>query len=302
MSRYKLSLSLVGFTELDSVVAYQQAQTGFGFELSYKMNSQFLSELSPHLEGQVHSVHACCPSEPIFPNLGSFDAEVIKTSLEAIEKSAITAASFGSDILVLHPGYATDFAIPATTAQRQALLNQSQFTQYKLEGTDSICRPDYVEQEEYQRHLKQAFRLLPEAQKLCAKHQVRLAVENLNPRIGYLFQTPAEVIALIESEQDLYLCLDIAHLWISSQVYRFDYLQAISEIMETGRVINCHLHTNSSAYEKMHFIDSHDSIWQNQMPLKEVLPLIAVDDVNLVLETIKDPLENSRVLLEYLDS
>lgn len=301
MSGYQLSLSLVGFNDVDSVVAYQQAQTKFGFELSYKMSNQFLAELRPHLQQQVHSVHACCPSEPIFPNLGSFDAEVIETSLAAIEKSAVTAASFGADILVLHPGYATDLAIPAANAQRQALLEQSQFTRYQWEGTESICRPDYIEQDEYQRHLEQAFRLLPEAQKLCAKHQVRLAVENLNPRVAYLFQTPDEIIALVERDSELYLCLDIAHLWISAQVYRFDYLQAIKDIMGTGRVINCHLHTNASAYEKMFFIDSHDSIWQNEMPLREVIKLIAVDGVNVVLETIQDPLENSRVLLEYLD-
>jgi len=271
------------------------------FELSYKMNSAFLESVRPVVTNRVASVHACCPSEPIFPNLGSHDPHIVKESLKAIESSAVTAISFGADILVLHPGYATDSAVPAENEQRKVLLEGEQFKRYVWRSKGSICTPDYVKQAVYVRHMAQALDLLPEAARLCASHGVRLAVENLNPRVGYLFQTPDEMIALATMGNNLFLCLDVGHLWISSCVYGFDYLTALRQVMATGKVINCHLHSNPSDRDRDLFIDNHDAFSANGFPITSILAEVATPDTNLVLETVDDPDANTLVLLEALN-
>jgi len=298
MSAVRTSMSLVGFQSVAAVDSYRKAFPSMMFELSYKMSAAFLQAVRPVVQGRVSSVHACCPSEPIFPNLGSHDPAVVDESLKAIEASARTAASFGADILVLHPGYATDSAVPAENERRKVLLEGEQFKRYVWRPEGSICGPDYVRQPVYANHMARALDLLPTAANLCALYRVRLAVENLNPRVGYLFQTPDEMVALASMGKNLFLCLDVGHLWISSCVYGFDYMAAVRQVMATGKVINCHLHSNPSDRDRDLFVDNHDTFAGNGFPVASILQEVAVPDTNVVLETVHDPEGNTRALLK----
>ena len=102
---------------------------------------------------------------------------------------------------------------------------------------------------------------------------VRLAIENLNPRAGYLLIHPDEMIE-IANRKEHYLTLDIGHLYVSSALFDLDFLYEIRRVMETGRVVNVHLHSNASNKEKLIFEDSHSSLVDESFPYKEALDIL----------------------------
>ncbi|MDY0288074.1 MAG: TIM barrel protein [Sphaerochaeta sp.] len=289
-------ISLVGFTSTAAIKEYLDEFADMSVELSYKMDRQFLDEVAPLVEGRVASVHACCPQEPIFPNFGSHDKEVLQTSYRAVEESFKTAIRFQASIVVLHPGYVTDLGIPSDNKMREALLADPSFRQYVFKKEGSICYPSYPHSDVYLRHARQARGELPKVALLGKGYGVRLAVENLNPRVGYLLQTPQEMVALTEGNPDLFLCLDVGHLWISSCLYGFDYFAGLRTILETQRVINCHLHANSSQALTEQYADDHHSLDKYDFPYEEVVALLLETDANLVLETVENPRANTMLL------
>ncbi len=295
----ELVISLVGFRSVEEVAAYARKFPSMQFELSYKMDSQFLAAVAPYLAGRVASVHACCPSLPIFPNFGSYDRQVLQASYDAVEESLKTAKAFGADILVLHPGYVCDWSIPRENAERSKLLNDPIFTPYIHIADGAICKPDYPRTSVYQHHAKQAFEQLIQVAKLADAYQVRLAVENLNPRVGYLFQTPEEMVQIARLSPSLHLCLDVGHLWISSSVYGFPYFDALKEIMETGKVVNCHLHSNSTQVGIGRYRDDHHSFEKYGFPAEAVLRIVTGSGANLVLETVEEPELNTNSLMRF---
>ena len=94
----------------------------------------------------------------------------------------------------------------------------------------SICAPGYCESAEYRLHREEATANLAEAARLCADEGIELAVENLNPRVTYLFQLPAELVRLVHALPQLRLCVDLGHLWISSLVHGFDFLRGLRDL------------------------------------------------------------------------
>jgi len=295
------TISLVGFKTTEEVASYLDEVPDARFELSYKMSRAFLEELSPLIEGRVESAHACCPAEPIFPNFASSDPSVLSESFEAVEHTLETCARFGATIMVLHPGYVTDLAIPAENNARQALLDDPVFKPYIGVRDGAICRTDYPESDVYRRHRDQASRELAKVAALASSYGVRLAAENLNPRVAYLFQKPEEMVALSESCDALSICLDVGHLYIASAVYGFDYLEGLKTILATGRVINCHLHANTTDKGQGRFRDDHHTIDRHGFPIEETLCLVLKAKANLVLETVEEPVYNSRRLIELLE-
>lgn len=298
----KIVTSLVGFTSEEEVALYAKTFPSMCYELSYKMSQSFLDSIHPYIQGKVASVHACCPALPVFPNFGSHDEHVLCQSYEAVEQSLRTAQQHGADILVLHPGYVTDASIPAGNAQRKTLLDDPVFLPYIGKQEGAICKADYPQQEVYKHHSKQAFKELVRVADISASYNVRLAIENLNPRVGYLFQTPDEMVELAEHSENLYLCLDVGHLWISSAVYGFDYFVALERILETKKVVNCHLHSNTTSKERDIYADDHHSFDKNGFPAKEVLTFLAASEANLTLETVEDMQGNTARLLDLLSS
>lgn len=298
----KQVVSLVGFGSVQEIAEHSKKYPTMLYELSYKMDREFLKTVTPFIKGRVASVHACCPSLPIFPNFGSHDPKVLQESYAAVEESLQTAQQYGANVMVLHPGYACDQPIPAANEERTRLLDGPMFKPFIGQQKGSICKSDYCTQPVYQHHVKQAIEQLKDVGTLAKSYGVRLAVENLNPRVGYLFQTPEEMITLANISQDIYLCLDVGHLWISSAVYGFPYLESLEKIIKTQKVVNCHLHSNTTDVEKSMFSDDHHSVDRHGFPIREVLQILTNSEANLVLETVEALHHNTDFLLQELAS
>lgn len=273
------------------------------FELSYEMTPQLIEKMRPKLMDSVVSIHAACPNVEFFPNLASHDEVVIAQSFKDLEMSLDTAVSFGANNLVLHPGYSTDKAIPSDNVRRQKLLTSEEFTPYIWNTKGSICDKNYIDSQKYKAFSKQAIKNLEKFAQICQKRGVTLAVENLNPRVGYLFQTPNEMVKLIE-KVDCSICLDIGHLWVSSCLYGFNYLEAIRTILATHKVATTHLHSNISKPilegKEVILEDNHSSLNKYNFPYKEVIKEIAKFKANMVLEVKESPLENHNLLIKEL--
>jgi endonuclease IV len=301
------AISLTGFKDPADVRAFIERAEARGirplFELSYNLDESFLKTLSRFTGftgGRVVSVHAPCPSRVFFPNLGSLDADVVKGSLKTIAASARTATRFGAANLVLHPGYTFDEPVHLNSRRRLAVLEtrlqEKREWIWIEEGT--ICRREYITSGEYRRHLRQAFANLKQAASLCREEKVNLCVENMNPRVTYLFQIPENLLALCAADERIRICLDLGHLWLSSLVHGFDYLQAVERLCVSGRVATTHIHNNRSTLgDKPRLADEHRGIDDGSVPLAAAVALIRKHTRStLVAETIDSPLENLAAL------
>lgn len=270
------------------------------FELSYQMDTRFINEVG-FIEDQVLSGHAPCPGERYLPNLGSRDSEVIKESLDSLGRSADTVSSFGGNILVLHAGYTLDSPVYTEFIKRKKVLEEyEKQSPYLWLKEGSICKPGYSSSDEYSVHMEETLKNLKEAANICADRGVKLAVENLNPRLTYLFQMPEDFIRLAEEIDNIFICVDIGHLWISSLVHDYDYFDALKVLASTSRVVSAHIHDNSSVSgSSPRYSDDHGSIGTGTVPIeKSVSILVENSSANLIVEAASEPVKN----LEMLDS
>jgi sugar phosphate isomerase/epimerase len=292
-------LSLVAFSKAEEVAEYlREAGEEARFELSYMMSPSFVEEIAPLLRDKVLSVHACCPATEFFPNFASADPGVLARSFADMDETLETAFRFGAPIVVLHPGYATDSAMPSSYAARKVLLSGAAFAADARSGEGSISVPDYTRRPAYRAFAERTMERLSELAERFAKYGVRVAAENLNPRVGYLFQTSDEMVEIALLHPNLGICLDIGHLYISSFAFGFDFLEAIRTIAATGKVLTCHLHGNSSNSGR--FKDDHQSLDKNEFPYREALEILRGTGANLILELLEEPLRNSRLLKRFL--
>lgn len=293
-------LSLVAMNDAGEVAEFiSRAGEDARFELSYTMSAEFVDEIEPLVAGKVTSIHACCPATENFPNFASSDLLVVADSFRDMESTMETALRFGASIVVLHSGYATDEAMPSEYALRKILLARKEFTDDVRFADGSICGPEYNTTARYLRFAERTKENLALLAAIYEKKGVRLAVENLNPRVGYLFHTPDEMVSLAAVHPNLGLCLDVGHLYISSFVYGFDYLDGIRKIAATGKVITCHLHSNTSGPGR--FRDDHQSVDKNGFPLAGALEILSGTGTQLVLELLEEPLRNYELLRGMLD-
>jgi sugar phosphate isomerase/epimerase len=281
------------------------------FELSYEWQADSPAQ-APNVRGAVVSVHAPCPRSANFPNLGSRDPSVRRESLDDIRRSAGTAAAFGAGFVVLHPGYTLDVALPVDAARRPAVLLRHAWEEqrYIWSRGGSICRPGYCESSVYRLHREEAVAGLAEAARLCAAEGVDLAVENLNPRVAYLFQLPAELVGVVHALPQLRICVDLGHLWISSLVHGFAFLSGLRDLAATGRVVSVHVHDNDSRLgtrvadhvvdappDGSRFDDDHLAIGRGSVPIAAAVRQLTRAGVGLfVIETLDPPLESVRPL------
>lgn len=300
-------VSLLSASSLQEVIRLHEAinpANPMSFELSYEMSKPLLDSMAPLLKGRVVSVHATCPSTEFFPNLASGDAGVLHQSITDLRSSLDTACSFGASFLVLHPGYATDISIPSNSKMREKLFTGEEFQPYIWKQEGSVCVPEYTQTALYIGFKDQAVRNLCSFAKECSQRGVTLAVENLNPRVGYLFQTPDEMVALVEENPELSICLDVGHLWVSSCLYGFDYMEGVKKILATGKVVTTHLHSNSSHsgedQASIRLEDDHDSFDRWGFPYERITEEIITNGANLVLEVKKNPLENYLLLQDLV--
>ena len=300
MTRKPPAISLVAMEAAEEIADYLgQEGDEARFELAYTMTPKLLDEVEPLVKGKVLSIHACCPSTEFFPNLASEDPLVAAQSLDDMLLTLDTAVRFGASIVVMHSGYVTDSAMPSDYRLRSALLSKPEFVADVRFADGSICGPAYNRDEKYLRFASRAKERLVQLASLYAEKSVLLAAENLNPRVGYLFHTPGEMVELSRLHPNLALCLDLGHLYISSFAYGFDFLKGIRTIAATGKVATCHLHSNSSMPER--FRDDHHSIDRHGFPIEAALELLADTDANFVLETVEEPKRNIRLLKSLLD-
>ncbi len=275
------------------------------FELSYKMDEEYLRRVAA-LEIKAVSVHAPCPHTSTLPNLGSRDPEVLAESYEMLEESAKTAAVFGADILVLHAGYATDRRIYTDFEERRKSLEDApplpETYIYKHEGMVSTA--EYCDAPEYRVHLGETIKNLPRAIEICRNRGITLAVENINPRITYLMQQPEDLFLTARKVPEVRFCLDIGHLWISSLIHNFNYLETIDRILETRRVITTHLHNNHSTAGKPESVaDDHLSLDRGELPYREVVELLMRKGPGrFIVEAKERPMENLQILRDLLQS
>jgi len=292
------AISLVGFADTASVKAFIEAWPQAKFELAYNMGKDFLDDVSPFLADRVVSVHSCCPVEPFFPNFASSDLSILKESHAMLARSAATAIAFGAQNVVLHPGYVTDQLVPSDVHQRMALLRTGIFKDFTGGAAGTICRDDYPLMPAYRRRFGMMKRELAELGSAFARKQLCLAVENLNPRAGYVCMTDEEMVE-IAAIPDVFLCLDVGHLWISHLVFGFPFLEAIRRILSTGKVVSCHLHSNPSQPNGM-MEDSHEDFDANGFPCRMIVDVVRMTGANMVLETLKHPLHNVQVLSQLV--
>jgi Endonuclease IV len=290
-------ISLVAFKTKAEVEKYISDFPSACFELSYAMSPEFLSEVTPIIKDRVVSLHACCPREPVFPNFASHDKSVVDMSFDLMKKSAETANRFGAKIIVLHPGYLLDYALPSSSKARLEMLNTASLKRHIGFEKGSICNSGYLSDSEYREYFLVMKENLVELNQMLLNQGITLVVENLNPRSGYLFMSPEEM-AELALDTELHYCLDVGHLYVSSFVFGFDFLSGVRKALSTGRVASVHLHSNKSGNGE--YIDSHEDFFAPHFPAKKIVDdVVSLSSANLVIETLENPLANS-VFLESL--
>ena len=268
------------------------------FELSYQSDKQYLKDIAS-IKGNVLSGHIPCPQNKYLPNLGSRSSLVIQNSLETIKASTDTVSSFGGTILVLHAGYTTDEPVFTENRKREKKLREyEKKSLYLWLSEGSICKPGYAESDEYKIHMEITLKNLKKAANISMDRGIKLAVENLNPRLTYLFQMPEDFVRMTEEIDNLYICIDVGHLWISSLVHKYDYFEALNILVSTGRVVTAHIHDNNSRAEgNLRFSDDHGSLGTGTVPVKESISIIAKNSsANLIIEAVSEPEKNLSML------
>ncbi len=320
MPEPRIAFSTVSFPSLAALETFRdEHERTFGdgplFELSYEWRLDSPDQ-APGMRGAVVSVHAPCPRTANFPNLGSRDPSVLRAGFEDIRRSAETAAAFGAGFVVLHPGYALDVAVPIDASRRLAALarHAGDAARYIWSPGGRICTPGYCQTSEYRLRREQAIVNLAEAVRICGHEGVELAVENLNPRITYLFQLPAELTGVVHDLPQIRLCVDLGHLWISSLVHGFDFVSGLRDMLATGRVVSAHVHDNASQLgtrvaehvvdappDGSRFGDDHLELGRGVIPIAAAVRQLKRVGVGfLVVETVDPPLESARHLARML--
>lgn len=291
----KKAISLVGFKTCDEIAACIEAYPEARFELAYNMSEDFLEKAAPLIAGRVVSLHACSPMEPYFPNFGSDDPVVIQESETMLMRSARTALRFGADIMVLHPGYLTDQRVSSNYAGRAELMKGPEFQDYIGRKKGYIARRDILDTEGYRRRFSVMTEHVARVSERLLGMGITLAVENLNPRAGYLYMQPEELESF---PPQLRFCLDVGHLWVSHFVFGFEFLPAVERMLGSGRIVSLHLHSNPSDGDILE--DSHGDFNAAGFPAAEIIRLAKDLPVNLVLETLQSPVGNMVSLDELL--
>ncbi len=205
--------------------------------------------------------------------------------------------------MVLHAGYTLDSPVYTNHLKRKKVLEEyEKQSTYLWLKEGSICKPDYVNSDEYKTHMDETLKNLKLASEICMDRGVKLAVENLNPRLIYLFQMPEDFIRLTKEVDNIFICIDIGHLWISALVHKFDYFDALESIILTDRVVSAHIHDNASVSgNNYYYNDDHGSIGSGNVPVREsVSILVKKSSANLIIEAVSDPIKNLELLNKFL--
>ena len=286
----KKGISLVGVKGVDEIREIREKYPDAWFELSYLSTPESLKETLPLIKGRVASIHLLSPVRPYYPNLAS--PHSYSWSETEILKDAEFALKLGAENLILHPGYLVDGLVYRDYGKRLIQLKTLDMGKYMIEEKESVAGREYIESKRY----KEAFEIMTEnavvlSNKINAMG-LNLALENLNPRAGYVLLHPSEMILL--SKLGLKLCLDVGHLAINSVIFGFDLLSETKRILDTGSVKSMHLHSNPSKIGL--YKDSHNSLDKFLPCYGEILRYGEEKGSNLILETTEESLHNLSLL------
>lgn len=289
-----IGLSLVGVKSIEELTRIAEDFPDCTFELSYYSTHEFLKEAMPVIKRRIVSIHALTPKREYFPNLG-FEGAFEWSRKEIVEDSRY-AFSLGAVNIVLHPGYAIEALVHTDTAKRMEQVQTCGLEQYSLPGFPKICSPEYLKSERY----KKSFETMVEnaisvSELIFQSFGVRLCLENLPPRPGYLLFTPDEMKAL--ADRGLSLCLDIGHMQVCSAVFGFDLTRAVCSVIESGAVRTMHMHSNPSCSGR--YTDSHEGPGLYNKDLGRIVSCAKAHDVNMISEVVDNAYDSVRVLTAY---
>lgn len=296
-----ISISLVGLRNKAFLEEVATKYSDVFFELSSAMTQEDLSSLYPIIKGRIKSIHCLCPNRTFCPNLASSKKSVIKKSIEVIKQDAELAHKVGVNVLTLHPGYMVDELVPSNAKDRIELMEKYIPASLISRKKGAICTQEYINSKVYYSFFSNMIENVSYLSDELLKEDINLAIENLNPRAGYLMIHPEEMLTFAKLTST-HFTLDIGHLWISSCFFGFNFLDAIIKICNTKRVSNTHLHSNKSIWGDITSLeDDHNDIDNSlYMPWKDAVRIINSSGSLLTLETLHNPFHNINVLKEFL--
>ena len=288
----KKGISLVGVKTIEEIKEIRERYPDAYFELSYLSTPESLEETLPLVKGRVASIHLLSPIRPYYPNLAS--AKSYAWSEKEILKDAEFALSIGAENLVLHPGYLVDGLVCRDYKERLRQLKELDMEEHMIEKNEYVASSSYIETKRY----KEAFAIMAEnavtLSEKVGRMGLNLALENLNPRVGYILLHPDEIIYL--SNLGLKLCVDVGHLEVNAAVFGFDILSETKRILDTGSVKTMHLHSNPSRPGL--YKDSHNSLDKYLPSYGEIVKYGEEKGANLILETLEDTMGNLSLLFD----
>ena len=290
-------ISLTAFSDIEEIRKAIQLFPECRFELSYNLTEEMLREVLPIVEGRIASIHSLCPRREYFPNFATEDQATLSWSRDELLEDAELASQLGASFMVLHPGYLIDSLVPSDSESRISMMER-EFSRYVLPGTKSIARRDYIHTPEYRKAFNTMKGNIDRISQEVKEYGVTLAIENLNPRSGYMLIHPDEIVELSRMD-GIHFTIDIGHLWITTELYGIDFLSSLGRILATGKVVTTHFHSNITDGRKMTYEDSHHSIDRNNLPWKEAIHMIEETDANLIIEAKEEPIHNLEILFDY---
>ncbi len=297
-----ISVSSVAFRNIHEIVVFLKGNPSVYLEFGVNLRSHDVDALvTPEVKS--FSLHVPSPNLGYFPNFASFSSETIEKSYDILDCSLKTAVTIGAKIMVLHAGYTDEVLLPSLFEERGPYLERQvkSLQAYVLLKEGAISNKFYVNSPFYDRYLNNVIKALKDVNKYLEQRGIILAVENLNPRLLYLFQRPTDFIMLTREIPNIHICLDVGHLWISSQVNQFDFYEGLEKILATGQVVTCHLHNNYSDNKKRIFADEHNHLKKGYINMERVLDFIKRFDVlNLTVEVKEDPTDDVRWMQKYI--
>ena len=298
-----ISVSSVAFRNISEIAVFLRGNSDVYLEFGVNLKSHDVDALVTQ-KVKSFSLHVPSPNLGYFPNFASFSSETVEKSYAILDRSIKTAVAIGAKIMVLHAGYTDEVLLPSLFEERGPYLEQQvdSLQEYVLFREGAINNKFYVDSPLYDKYLNNVIKTLKGVNEYLGQRGIILAVENLNPRLLYLFQRPTDFIMLTREIPNIHICLDVGHLWISSQVNRFNFYSGLEEMLTTGRVITCHLHNNHSDSKERFYQDEHNHLKEGHIDMRRVLDLIKRFDVaNLTIEVREDPTDDVEYIHKWHD-
>ena len=298
----KISVSSVAFRNTSEILSFLESNPDVYLEFGVNLESHDVDALIKE-KVKSFSLHIPSPNSGYFPNFAAFSSKIMEESYSILDRSIKTAIATGAKIMVLHAGYADEILLPSLFEEREPYLEQQveSLQKYVLLREGAINNKFYVNSALYNKYLKKVIKALKDVNKYLRERGIVLAVENLNPRILYLFQRPNDFAILVREVPGVHICLDVGHLWISSQINGFNFYEGLEEILSTVRVITCHLHNNRSDRNLGFYADEHGHLRDGKIDMAKILALLGRFKLpNITIEVKGNPAEDVEYVRERI--